>query len=716
MEYWAHTSADGTRQQKMITHLQDTAKKAAQFAKDFASEQMAYQCGLLHDIGKYSSAFQQRIRGSTQRVDHSTAGAQTARDLRNIPAAFCIAGHHSGLPDGGSKIDTPQDATFFGKMQRKVGVDIEDYSAYKTELTQEQLSPASIPAHIPNNIQSLFFYTRMLYSCLVDADYLDTEEFMQNEPAPRGGGKSLQQLNDNLTQYIHPWWDAKTELNQKRCHILDALLNAGSRPKGLYSLTVPTGGGKTVSSMAFALRHALANNRRRIIYVIPYTSIIEQTQQVFEEILGAESVIAHYANVEYSTDESGMPTDKRYLATENWDAPIIVTTAVQFFESLYGNRSSRCRKLHNMVNSVIVFDEAQMLPVPYLQPCIASLAQLVNNYGCSAVLCTATQPALAPLLKQYFTDDFCLPELCPGVDELYQFFKRAQYKNVGKISDEALAQWLNAEPQVLCIVNSRKHAQNIYALLEDEGSYHLSTTMYPAHRRKVLCEIRKRLKADMPCRVVSTSLIEAGVDVDFPTVYRALAGLDSIIQAGGRCNREGNRPFAQSMVYVFEAEQSPPQMMLQNIAAAKRVMQNNNDISAPQAITSYFDFLYYTLKDERELDKKQILHEIESTNMPFAAVAEKFRLIEDSGYTVYIPLEEGKELTETLKKGVPTRSLMRKLGQYAVGVYKQHFNQLLQTGAIEIIGQNAGILNDVSLYNNKTGLSFAITYGQENII
>lgn len=714
MSYLAHIDPIHNREQSILEHLIGTAAMSAKFSRAFFAEDLGYLCGILHDIGKYSEKFQLRIKGSGDSVDHSTAGAQVAFfELKNVPAAFCIAGHHSGLPDLGTrKFDAADAPTFFGKMARKVGQDIEEYSRFQSEVRYENSPP---PPSLPADAQSQFFFVRMLYSCLVDADFLDTEAFMSNGAVRRGNESAMEELSNLLDQYVVGWWDAKTVLNQKRCAILKTLQEAGGRDKGLFSLTVPTGGGKTVGSMAFALRHALKHCLRRVIYVIPYTSIVEQTQLVFEKIFGAGNVVAHYAGVEYSADENGTITDKRYLAAENWDAPIIITTAVQFFESLYANRSSRCRKLHNIVNSVVIFDEAQMLPVPCLEPCVNAIAQLVKNYGCTAVLCTATQPALNPLFKKRL-ENFPVVELCPGAAEMHDFFRRVRYEKLGALSNEALAYRLNSENQVLCIVNSRKQAQNLYEQLEKDGSFHLSTTMYPAHRRSVLEEIRSRLSGHLPCRVVSTSLVEAGVDVDFPVVYRALAGLDSIIQAAGRCNREGKRLSSESMVYIFEEEKSPPQMLVQNIAAAQRAMRLYEDPSSPQAIEEYFRFLYYRLKDEKELDKNQILREIESGTLPFATVAQRFHMIENAGYIIYIPRGGGEMLVEQLRAQGPSRGLMRKLGQYAVNAYPQHFNQLLQSGAIEKIGPDAAILNDQSLYSEETGLAFFANEGQGYIV
>lgn len=713
MVYIAHSVPGSEKVQNIFEHLTNTASKSAEFAETFGAYEVGYLCGMLHDIGKYSDKFQRRIMGSAEKTDHATAGALEAYGLRNIPAAFCIAGHHGGLPDGGNrKSATPDDPTFFGKMSRTVGKNIEDYSAFRSEI---KASPANIPDTFAKDKESAFFFTRMLYSCLVDADYLDTEYFVSGGSVCRTFGESLELLSEKLDTYIAQWKTPTSELNKKRSEILNAAIEVGRSEKGLYTLTVPTGGGKTVSSMAFALRHAVVNKLRRVIYVIPYTSIIEQTQTTFEKVFGEGNVVAHYASVDYRTDENGAINDKRYLAAENWDAPVILTTAVQFFESLYAKRSSRCRKLHNIAGSIIVFDEAQMLPVPYLRPCVSAISQLVKHYGCSVVLCTATQPALNRIFEKMLPE-YPPEEICPDVEEMYEYFRRVRFEKTGLLSDEQLAGRLSEEKQALCIVNNRKQAQAVYSMLDKDGSYHLSTMMYPEHRRHTLEEIRQRLKDGKPCRVVSTSLVEAGVDVDFPTVYRALAGLDSMIQAGGRCNREGKRPLEKSIVHLFESEQKAPDIVKQNISAAERVMRSHEDISSIEAIRAYFEFLYYTLKDESGLDSKGILENINSGSMPFASVADAFRIIESSEFTVYIPLGEGAQLAEELSKYGISRHLMRKLGQYSVGVYSRHFMKLIELGAAERLSENSAILRDLSLYRMETGLAFGVNEGQEFII
>ncbi len=706
VEFYAHVGEDGGRSQPLRDHLQNTAQLAAGFAAPFGAEGPAYLAGLLHDVGKYSRAFQRRLRGAQERVDHSTAGAIEAFKMRQGEIAFAVAGHHSGLPDGGSPTDIIG-TTLHARLKRKV----EPYAMWRQELT-----PAPpVPPDLPSDSFTRAFYTRMLYSCLVDADYLDTEAFMDGEKAAlrRRTPFTMPELLNRLEAYISPWWKTEKELNRRRCEILRACMDGGRRAeRGLYTLTVPTGGGKTVSSLAFALSMACERNMDRIIYVIPYTSIIDQNAAVFSKILGRENVLEHHSGVDYTADENdGAHPSRKVLATENWDVPVVVTTAVQFFESLFANRSSRCRKLHNLANSIILFDEAQTMPVPYLRPCVAAIAQLVQHYRAAAVLCTATQPALGPLFAE-LAPGLPIQEICPEPERQFTFFRRTTLSDLGELSRETLSGRLRATLQALCVVNRRQTAQDLYASLKGErnlaDSYCLTTLLYPAHRKRLLEEIRQRLQSHLPCQVVSTSLIEAGVDVDFPVAYRELAGLDSILQTAGRCNREGDRPAAESPVYIFRlAGQPAPKLTEQNIDAVRHVLRDYDDPSGLDAIESYFTFLR-TLKGDAALDKENILdsfrYGIQGNFLPFASVAEKVHLIDTGTRPVYIPLEEGKDLISDLRQGKRSRSLFRKLGQYAVNVYPLHLERLERAGAVQWLDEEVIVLTDPRCYDAHTGL------------
>ena len=696
--FFAHIAEDG-RTQTVHAHLTGTARLAREFAAPFGGEAQAELAGLAHDIGKYSAAFQRRLRGGP-RVDHATVGAAECFQLGQIGAALAVAGHHGGLPDGGSQTDGTEAATFLGRMKRADRGELEPCGAWREEVTLTATPPMSREARP----LELMFDTRMLYSCLVDADYLDTEAFMEGRPREREH-VPLEELWNKLQRYIFGWFPPKGQLNRRRCHILQGCIREGeSRALGLFTLTVPTGGGKTVASLAFALAHARKHGLRRVIYVIPYTSIIEQTAAVFRDILGEENVLEHHSNVLYDLEGEADPRTIRLArATENWDMPVVVTTAVQFFESLYACRSSQCRKLHNMAGSVVIFDEAQMLPVPYLRPCVHAISRLVERYKVSAVLCTATQPALAPLFRAFLPRtapiELCPPEVCR-----WDAFRRVTFRREGRLTWTELAARLNGQVQVLCVVNTRKSARAVFELLEGEGSFHLSTLMYPVHRRKVLSEIRRRLEEGLPCRVVSTSLIEAGVDVDFPAVFRETAGLDSILQAAGRCNREGKRRPEESVVTVFSGEDPAPPLFSTAVGAGREAMARCEDMASPEAIQTYFRALL-DLKGEEAQDAQGILPLIEGELFPFRTVAQRFHLIDTPTRTVYVPLGEGAELAERLRAGERSKALFRQLGQYGVSVYEGHFAALDRAGDLEVLEDGGAILQNTALYSDGTGLS-----------
>lgn len=708
--YIAHIREDGT-EQTVQEHLRGTSERCARFASAFGEEERGRMLGYAHDIGKCSDEFQKRLQGGPK-VDHATAGALECARRREDLAACCVVGHHGGLPDfGNPRVDYPGAPTCIGRLKKGLSGGI-PVCHWKGALPE----PGKIPVLPDRFAQSL--WTRMLYSCLVDADYLDTEDFMQHASGQRSGWDSLPVLLERVSAYIQPWFPGKTQLNQNRCAILKQCLEGASQPRGVYSLTVPTGGGKTVSSLAFALRHAVENGMDRVIYVIPYTSIIEQNAAVFREILGDRNVVEHHSGVSLDDgEETNAHNWFQRLASENWDAPVIVTTAVQFFESLYGNRPSQCRKIHNMANSVIIFDEAQMLPTCHLLPCVGAIANLVSHFRATAVLCTATQPMLGDLFHQ-FCPELCVKELCPQIEQNFQTFRRVTYCNAGHLTDEALVEQLEQKQQALCIVNTRKAAQRIYTLLPEAGRYHLSTLMYPAHRKAVLDTVRQRLKAGLPCRVVSTSLIEAGVDVDFPAVYREIAGLDSIAQAAGRCNREGKHAAASSVVTYFQGESPAPMLQRINIQAATEALRGGRDPGEPETMQRYFAALRSLIGSE--MDKTNTVaalrEGLSGCMLPFETVANNFRLIDQNLCTVYIPLGEGIELCQRLLSGGAGREDYRRAGQYSVSIYEQHYRDLWDAGDIQPIADAAAVLTNLNLYDSQMGLSLKSDAGKADFI
>lgn len=700
--YLAHISEDKLREQSIIEHAEGVAELSGMFAACFGCKEWGYGCGLMHDIGKYSVEFQQRLHGGPK-VDHATAGAKELKLKRNVMQAYCVAGHHSGLPDGGSPAEPD---TFYGRMKKE----LKDYQAFKEEIKIPKF-PAAPLKPIGKGGFSAAFFIRMLFSCLVDADYLDTERFMKQGQTARGNYDSIEQLFDRLYKHIASWLTNYNEntVNGRRSSILRACLEKGRGPQGLYQLTVPTGGGKTVSSLAFALRHAKEHHLERIIYVIPFTSIIEQNAQVFKDILGKNNVLENHCNVVCDNDKE---LEDMQLAAENWDKPIIVTTNVQFFESLFANKTSKCRKIHNISKSVIIFDEAQMLPVNYLKPCIQAVSELIYNYHCSAVLCTATQPALIPFFPEFIKAE----EICPDVKGQYEFFKRTNVKNMGEISEGNLISELKEKQQVLCILNSRKRVQRVYEALKGENVYHLSTYMYPKHRRTILDEITKALKDGRPCKLIATSLVEAGVDFDFASVFRELAGIDSVIQAAGRCNREGYRGKDESKTIIFSLEHSDDihiagQLKLP-ISVAKQITEKYEDITSPEAIYEYFQRLYHFRGES--LDIKNIIENFEkgipSFNFPFAAAAKEFHIIESQTKTILIDKEpEAMEIVERLRRGEHSRELFRVAGQYCVSIYENDFDNLDGAGMLDAlctgIDTDFYILRDKGLYTDDRGLT-----------
>ena len=425
-------------------------------------------------------------------------------------------------------------------------------------------------------------------------------------------------------------------------------------------------------------------------------------------------MLEHHSGVLFDTEEDGELTPdalKLVRATETWDMPVVVTTAVQFFESLFSCRPSQCRKLHSLARSVIIFDEAQMLPLPYLRPCVWAISQLAKHYGASAVLCTATQPALGPLLRE-FAPELSMEELCPMSAEDWDAFQRVTFHLAGKLTWDELAGQLQGQNQVLCVVNRRKTTQAVFQRLTGEGNFHLSTLMYPAHRKAVLAEIRRRLHEGLPCRVVSTSLIEAGVDVDFPAVYREEAGLDSILQAAGRCNREGRRSPEESIVTIFQGEDSPPRLFAAAIGAGHLVLDRFTDIASREAVQAYFSTLL-DLNGQDAQDKQGILPLMGKEFFPFRTVAERFHLIDDkSTVTVYIPRDDGAELITRLRAGECSRILYRQLGQYSVSIYQDHWRELDRAGVLEPLGDGSFVLIDIDLYSDTTGLYFEARTGE----
>ncbi len=710
--YYAHSTDDPGKHdwQTLQEHLQNVADIASAFAGDFNAGELAYAGGLLHDIGKYSPEFQRRLEGASIQVNHSTAGAREARSMYpghlSRVLEYIITGHHGGLLNYGN--------SEAGLEERLGNKFLPDYSAYRDEMTPPDLT-AFRPEFRPvrNRLGfSIAFFTRMLYSCLVDADSLDTEAFTDPDSSSiRGQYESLELLSRKFDDYMAAFLSSAddTPINRRRREIFEQCGEMASLPPQMFTLTVPTGGGKTLSSMAFALEHLKQHGLKRIFYVIPYTSIIEQNAAKFRDVFGGRNVLEHHSNFDPKTlpsDDFDSLDHLLKLSAENWDMPIVVTTNVQFFESLFANKRSRCRKIHNLAGSVIILDETQMLPTEYLKPCLQALSELVRNYGSTVVICTATQPKLGDLLGESLRP----VEIMRSPADLYDAFRRVNVNDLGSLSDEELSARLQEHEQVLCIVNTRKHAQHLHDVLSEHGTcYHLSARMCPAHRRKHLQEIKDLLKKGADCRVVSTQLIEAGVDIDFPVVYRAAAGIDSIAQAAGRCNREGKAERGE--ICVFRSTEHYGQATSwQRLTAeiGRMVLDGHDDPLSLPAVEDYFQKLY-SYKGDGGLDRKEILPLFEkncgSLAFPFEDVGWKFSIIDQGTKDIVIPYDDNaRSLLDELRTSETPWRYARYLQGYTIAIYPNEFKDLERANEIDLFGDRFYVLNDIGKYSEETGL------------
>ncbi|MBU1152431.1 CRISPR-associated helicase Cas3' [bacterium] len=674
-------------------HLKETAKLSEAFAAEFGCGEWGYLAGLWHDLGKYSADFQNMLLASADahietkpgRVDHSTAGAIYAAEKFKIPGrifSYLIAGHHAGLADW--QTDTAGNRSLIHRIQKDALLK----KALESNIPQE-ITEQFLPKQKFRTSEGHALWLKMLYSCLVDADFLDTEGFLKPEKSKnRKGYPSLNELLLLFESYMMTKQSEAddTPVNKQRAEILKQCLAKSAHDSAIFTLTVPTGGGKTLSSMAFALNHAVKYGKSRIIYVIPYTSIIEQIADQFRQIFNND-VIEHHSNIDMSDEEH--ETARSRLACENWDAPFIVTTSVQFFESLFANRSSRCRKLHNIVNSVVVLDEVQLLPPEYLNPILHAMKELQKNYGVTFILSTATQPAFGihKSVDFHFEGLGDTIEIMEDTLSLYEAFRRVEIHVPDNLIKprtwEEMAEELGQHSSVLCIVNRRDDCRILYELMP-EGTIHLSALMCGEHRSKVIAQIKQQLKDKLPARVISTQLVEAGVDLDFPVVYRALAGLDSIAQAAGRCNREGLLKQGQVVVFVPPSK-IPAGYLRQAAEIGKRLVSSKtNDLLSPKMFEQFFKELYWL--QGNNLDKYDILKDLATDSelrFSFLSAAQKFKLIDDKQYSpVIVCYEEGKKLIEWLKKLGPERWLMRKLQRYIVNLPKYIHKKLHNEGAI----------------------------------
>lgn len=702
------------RAQPLLDHLVETGERAANFAQPFGAEDWARLAGRLHDLGKYQPAWQDYIRRTTGfwtdapavRIRHAIVGAIYAIDqLGDLGRliAYPLAGHHAGLPD------------WFPS-------DVQGQGALQVQLQTRELLDTTLQAAIPGEVLSvalldpprvatedgLHLWIRMLFSCLVDADSLNAE---RHENVRRS---TLRESWQNLTDLAQPLQTnlerlpRRGPIDELRTSIRRQAVAKYREPAGFFSLSVPTGGGKTLTSLEFAVRHAIHHGKTRVIYAIPYLSIIEQTAEVFRDVLGERlAVLEHHSNLDPDTMD-----EESKVSGENWDVPVVVTTVVQLFESLFGSRRSRSRKVHNIANSVLVLDEVQLLPPQFLTPIATVLNELVRAYGVSVVLSTATLPSLEPqdVPGRRFKGISGVRELIDDPVGLATQLDRVEVEWPADLDErmswEDVAAQLRVERQVLCVVNARADCRELVSLLSDE-TIHLSALMCAEHRSLVIGRIKADLAAGLPLRVVSTQLVEAGVDIDFPVVFRALAGLDSIAQAAGRCNREGK--IAQGRVVVFVPPKSAPIGHLRKAEQATRALLSSVGPAAvltPAGFRRYFDLLYSSMNLD-EFDITRLLSEgAFRGEFPFRTVSQRFQMIaKDGSGTVLVGYDErARRLLVDLERVGPDKNVFRGLQRYTVSIHNGQVQRLLANGEIREIVPGAYTLVDEARYHPRFGL------------
>lgn len=691
-------------------HQRGVAQRAEQFAAEFGMGDCGRLMGLLHDKGKEQKEWQKYIQGMINAgPNHAYVGAIIAQ--RQYPQiapliAQPIAGHHRGLYDycdyiEETKRDLPEDVTI------------------------DTTIPYQFPKLPKMEQYDLHHLVRMLFSCLVDADSLDTEAFMNPEQAKqRGCHTSMQELLTTLEKFLKGLKvnAPDTEVNRIRNYVQEQCIRESQGEGGFYSLTVPTGGGKTLASVLWALNHAVKNNLQRIIIAIPYTSIIVQTAATLKRIFGEDNVLEHHSNVNPEDIKDKELRERLQLATENWDYPIIVTTNVQLFESLFSNKRSGCRKLHNIAKSVIILDEVQTLPLGFYLPIVHTLDTLKRVFGTSILFTTASQPILSgrieganPMVS--FDALQSVREIIPQETQLHDKLRRVelQFMDGAKSYDE-IAVELAKHPKVLCIVNTRRDAKELYDRLPKEGiCLHLSRMMCPAHVSATIERIKEALTAqsNQPIRVIATQLIEAGVDIDFPVVFRQEAGLDSILQAAGRCNREGKQGICSTYVFSLAKEHPLPPGFITQTNNARIGMGKQHDWFSPEAMNSYFKQLHVRIGN---FDEKKIQKLLYKPECEFEEAAQQFRLIDDQARSVIINWGESNSLYQQLVSQGPSYSLMKKFAQYSVSIRERDFNKLQVIGVIEEPIENIYTITNPNFYKPDTGLIFENQWLEEIFI
>lgn len=723
--YKAHINEETHEIQTVKEHAENVAK----LCRDFAIPKMQgllYTTGLLHDIGKYQPSFQKRIDGADIRVEHSTCGAIVAKELypdaAGLMMSYCIAGHHAGIPDGGFR-DHAADPDHKSTLQARLVRTFEDYSAYKNELdipvTDAQdfleLLIQDCGTRLDRMIDKFAFFTRYAFSCLTDADSLDTAKFCGNSVEGHLSSdfqKCLEKVNTRLSSFT-----CATALQKSRMLLQSQVFEKVGEAAEIYLMNMPTGSGKTLCSIKFALERAIRAGYKRIIYIIPYNSIIDQTAAEFDSMFGEDAkILRHQSTFSYEEDSDWDEDDKKIAknAAENWDADFIITTAVQFFESIYSNKRGKLRKLHNMADSVLIFDEAHMMPQNYLQPCLQAVMYISRYLHSESVFLTATMPDFSKLIGQYALPNGKIRNLV-GDTTPFAAFSKCRYQYIGAIDMEEIVRRAAEYPSCLVIVNKKKDAEEVYRAAAGK-KYHLSTYMTSVDRKRVLDTVRKELAqleedfpglAEVPKErrifVVSTSLVEAGVDLDFYTVFRERFGLDSILQAGGRCNREGKRECADVFVFDFQKETTGVSQD-ERANLTKGLLEKYADISCAESIREYYDRLFFLKKDNIQAhtisrDAKRL------QSIPFREYAQNFELMDTKTVSlVVVQDKESGKLVESLKYAGMAN--MRKLQKYTCSVYQRELDDLRRQHVVDDFHTGVWCLTNHDYYDKDTGILF----------
>ena len=751
--FYAHSTKDKqaslSQWNPLATHLKNVGDLASYFCSNQQLKKIAWYAGRWHDIGKYRQSFQNYLKArgkisSSKDNHHAVYGAYLAYQLKNDAIAFAIAGHHSGLHNPAQLKSL---FTEYDNLDQEISDLCKLYEQELDPLTaiEEINDPLFVTQALDNisldsdKVLVKEFYIRMVFSSLTDADVLDAIRFSKKlRKTPSSRTLDHQKLIDKLDNHIK-YLELSTQQNPQIAEIRKKVYqychSSGSLDQGFFQLTVPTGGGKTLSSMRFALEHAKHHNLQRIIVVIPYLSIIEQNAQIYRQIFDSqdqEVVLEHHSAViqdQDSTEKHNGPS-KTTQAAQNWDGEIIVTTTVQFVESLFSNHPGRCRKLHNIANSVVILDEVHTLGLNLVNPLLSVLRELKTNYRTSIVLSTATQPAYlkSKNLKYGFCKQDQVREIIPDTQELFSKLSRIKVIcDIDKtISWKQLSQkWIQNHTKALGIVNTRDHAAKWYDQLKQttqSNVFHLSSAMCAQHRSDVLSKVKEKLKNNNElCYLISTQVVEAGVDIDFNSVYRAIAPLDSIIQAAGRCNREKkltdhlNRSIDGQLVVFNPEDQGLPSGVYNHATALtcnflKSYDLNGADINQiinnPRVFSQYFAKLFAFIGQDSEGSSIQSLRK----NFQFRTVCELAKVIDQNTYSIIVPYQGYQVFVEDIKQkyhqyGFITADETKYLQRYMVNVTKNIWDQINKHSLItEIVEGYPYYLLDCSIYDQDLGL------------